>query len=135
MLVLSRRTREAVLVGGGGGLLRVLTITVLEVSGGKVQLGFEVDADIPVHRREIWERLLARGALRRPDAEPNAPLAGDQAVAASLPPAGMRAQSAGAMFRSNERLATGEGDCHGNHLGNALGVGRRRRRPHGDAGP
>jgi carbon storage regulator len=65
MLVLSRKIQESVMVGGGGGLDRLLKVTVLEVSGGKVKLGFEVDADIPVHRLEIWERMRAE---RRPDA-------------------------------------------------------------------
>jgi carbon storage regulator CsrA len=41
----------------------VLKITVLEVAGGKVKLGFEVDSDIPVHRQEIWERMCGKGEL------------------------------------------------------------------------
>jgi sRNA-binding carbon storage regulator CsrA len=35
----------------------VLKVTVLEINGGKVRLGFDVDRDIPVHRLEVWERL------------------------------------------------------------------------------
>ena len=65
MLVLSRKIQESVMVGGGGGLDRLLKVTVLEISNGKVKLGFEVDADVPVHRLEVWERLRAE---RRPDA-------------------------------------------------------------------
>lgn len=65
MLVLSRKLQESVIVGGGGGLDRLLKITVVEITSGKVKLGFEVDADIPVHRLEVWERLCAE---RRPDA-------------------------------------------------------------------
>jgi hypothetical protein len=30
-----------------------------------VRLGFEVAADIPVHRLEDWERISARGELNR----------------------------------------------------------------------
>jgi carbon storage regulator CsrA len=63
MLVLSRKNREAVMVGGGGGFAGLLKVTVLEINNGKVKLGFEVDAGIPVHRLEIWERLRARGEL------------------------------------------------------------------------
>lgn len=63
MLILSRKNRESVVVGGGGGLSRVLKVTVLEIAGGKVKLGFEADADIPVHRQEIWERMCSRGEL------------------------------------------------------------------------
>ena len=61
MLVLSRKSRESVVMGGGGGLMRVLKVTVLEILGGKVKLGFEVDSDIPVNRLEVWERIRAEG--------------------------------------------------------------------------
>ena len=59
MLVLSRKTRESVVLGGGGGLPRVLKVTVLDIGGGKVKLGFDVDADIPVNRLEVWQRICA----------------------------------------------------------------------------
>ncbi len=61
MLVLSRKARESVVLGGGGGLERLLKITVLEINGKRVKLGFDVESDIPVHRMEIWEQLLASG--------------------------------------------------------------------------
>jgi len=35
----------------------MLKVTVLEIKGGKVRLGFEADADLPVHRAEVWERI------------------------------------------------------------------------------
>ena len=63
MLVLSRKNRESVVVGGGGGCQGLLKVTVLEVAGGKVKLGFEVDADIPVHRLEVWERIRAEALV------------------------------------------------------------------------
>ena len=75
MLVLSRKSRESVVVGGGGSFPGWLKVTVLEVVAGKVKLGFEADADIPVHRQEIWERMCANGEVDRPGAEPEAPLA------------------------------------------------------------
>ncbi len=59
MLVLSRKSQEAVVIGGSGAFARLLKITVLEITAGKVRLGFEVDADIPVHRQEVWERIQA----------------------------------------------------------------------------
>lgn len=62
MLVLTRKHQESVVVGGGGGLLGPLKVTVLEVAGGKVKLGFEGDAAIPVHRLEIWEKMSASAA-------------------------------------------------------------------------
>jgi carbon storage regulator CsrA len=73
MLVLSRKNRESVVVGGGGGFQGLLKITVLEVNGGKVTLGFEVDAAIPVHRLEIWERMNAKGELNCCGVEPSPP--------------------------------------------------------------
>lgn len=57
MLVLSRKSQEAVMVGGTDGFEHLLKVTVLEVRGGCVRLGFDVDADVPVHRWEVWERI------------------------------------------------------------------------------
>ena len=59
MLVLSRRSRESVVIGGADGLHRLLKVTVLEIRGTHVKLGFEVDEDVPVHRSELWERIQA----------------------------------------------------------------------------
>jgi carbon storage regulator CsrA len=59
MLVLTRKTQESVVVGGSAGFEQVLKVTVLDIGGGKVKLGFEGDIDIPVHRSEVWERLQA----------------------------------------------------------------------------
>jgi len=73
MLVLSRKNHESVVVGGGGGLERVLKVTVLNIAGGKVKLGFQVDADIPVHREEVWERMRTRGELNSGVPCPEAP--------------------------------------------------------------
>jgi carbon storage regulator len=61
MLVLSRKSQESVVIGGGDGFACLLKVTVLGISGGKVRLGFEVDASIPVHRAEVWERISAGG--------------------------------------------------------------------------
>ena len=57
-------------VAGGGGFQGLLKVTVLEVTGGKVKLGFEVAADIPVHRLEVWERISANGKLNRSEVYP-----------------------------------------------------------------
>ena len=58
MLVLSRKIRESVAVGGANGFQPMLKVTVLEIQGGKVRLGFQGNASIPVHRWEVWERIL-----------------------------------------------------------------------------
>ena len=44
-------------VGGTSEVDRMLKVTVLEISGGRVRLGFDVPSDIPVHRMEVWERI------------------------------------------------------------------------------
>jgi carbon storage regulator len=72
MLVLTRKIQESVMVGGQDGMHSLLKVTVLDVAGGKVKLGFEVAADVPVHRLEVWERLRASGELHCPGASPRA---------------------------------------------------------------
>jgi carbon storage regulator CsrA len=62
MLVLSRKNLESVVVGGTSGRDHKLVVTVLGISGGKVRLGFDVPADIPVNRLEVWERIQLEAA-------------------------------------------------------------------------
>ena len=50
MLVLSRKLLEAVEVGGANGSTHPLKVTVLEIKQGRVRLGFEAPAVVPVHR-------------------------------------------------------------------------------------
>ena len=61
MLVLSRKNQESVVIGGSDGFHRLLRVTVLDVRGTNVRLGFEVDASVPVHRSEVWERIHGNG--------------------------------------------------------------------------
>ena len=61
MLVLTRKSRESVVIGGSDGLNRLLKVTVLGIKGANVKLGFEVDADVPVHRLEVWKRINGNG--------------------------------------------------------------------------
>jgi carbon storage regulator len=62
MLVLSRKNGQSVMVGGADGFHRLLKVTVVEITGRKVRLGFEVDPDVPVHRSEVWERINAEAS-------------------------------------------------------------------------
>jgi carbon storage regulator len=57
MLVLSRKTQESVVVGGSENSEPTMIVTVLEIRGGRVRLGFSVAKEVPVHRQEVWERL------------------------------------------------------------------------------
>ena len=61
MLVLSRKSRESVVVGGDDGFHRLLKVTVLGIHGTDVKLGFEVDSDVPVQRSEVWGRTRPNG--------------------------------------------------------------------------
>ena len=51
MLVLSRKRNESIMVGDG------IKVTVVEIRGEKVRLGFECDKGVPVHRQEVWEAI------------------------------------------------------------------------------
>ncbi len=64
MLVLTRKPREAIVIGGTGSTGREFTITVLEIKGGKVKLGFDGDPSIKVQRSEVWTK---KRAGDRPD--------------------------------------------------------------------
>ncbi len=57
MLVLTRKSRESVIIGRSEDLEVVLEITILEIEGGRVRLGFEADSRMPIHRREVWDRI------------------------------------------------------------------------------
>jgi carbon storage regulator CsrA len=59
MLVLSRKNGESVVVGGAGSASPLLKVTVLGFRGATVRLGFDVDAKVPVHRSEVWQRIAA----------------------------------------------------------------------------
>jgi carbon storage regulator CsrA len=72
MLVLSRKNLQSVVVGGSDGFERLLKVTVLEIRSSNVKLGFEVDASVPVHRSEVWERISGNGP---PDCQPEGPSA------------------------------------------------------------
>ena len=57
MLVLPRKNDEAVVIGGSVGIERIVKVTVVGIKNGRVRLGFEADADVPVHRLEVWEQI------------------------------------------------------------------------------
>ena len=57
MLVLTRKNRESVVIGRPEDNQVALEITVLEIEGGRVRLGFEADTRMPIHRREVWDRI------------------------------------------------------------------------------
>ena len=48
MLVLTRGLKQQIVIDGGS-----ITVTVLEIHGGRVRLGIEAPHDIPVRRKEL----------------------------------------------------------------------------------
>lgn len=83
MLVLTRKNRESVVVGRDGDSGVFLEITVLEIEGGRVRLGFQCDPATPIHRREVWERICNGGASGNGDGHVDGVAAGR---VARLPP-------------------------------------------------
>jgi carbon storage regulator len=59
MLVLSRKRDSSIVIGEGTKQVRV---TVLDVRGDRVRLGIDAARDVPVHRREVWERIRGEGS-------------------------------------------------------------------------
>ena len=74
MLILTRKNGESVVVGEDDGVQRQLKVTVVDIRGRKVRLGFEVDASVPVHRLEVWERIRAAGQPEDLMSGPAAPI-------------------------------------------------------------
>lgn len=52
MLHIGRKQGEAIVIGDR------VRVTVLEVKGKSVRLGFDFPEDLPVHREEVYQRIL-----------------------------------------------------------------------------
>jgi len=55
MLVLSRKKDERIMVGDD------VVITVVDIRGDKVRLGFDAPRDVEVHREEVYEAIKRDG--------------------------------------------------------------------------
>ena len=51
MLVLSRKTKEKILIG------RDIVVSVLEIEGNSVKIGIEASKDIAILRMEVFEKI------------------------------------------------------------------------------
>lgn len=65
MLVLSRRVNQEVIIGEN------IRVMIIDVRGDNVRLGIEAPRDVPVHRREIMDKI--RREHRGIDYDPNHP--------------------------------------------------------------
>ncbi len=57
MLVLSRKKNESIIINDN------IIVTVIEIRGGKVRLGFDAPKDVPIHRREVYDAIRRSEAL------------------------------------------------------------------------
>ena len=64
MLVLSRKRDERIVIGDN------IVITVVDVRGDKVRLGIEAPSEVPVHRQEVLEAMIALAAPAVPPGVP-----------------------------------------------------------------
>ena len=51
MLVLSRKRNETIVINDN------IEVSVVEIRGDKVRLGVEAPREVPVHRREVFDRI------------------------------------------------------------------------------
>lgn len=51
MLILSRKLNESIVIDGR------ITVTVIRVQGDVVKLGIVADADVPIHRQEVYDEI------------------------------------------------------------------------------
>lgn len=58
MLCLSRKKNESVMIGDN------IRVSVIEIRGDKVRLGFDAPREIPVHRFEVYNAIKRDGEQR-----------------------------------------------------------------------
>ncbi len=59
MLILARQVGQSVVVGNN------VTVTVLEVRGNQIRLGFDGPREVPIHRQEIQNDIATNGPQRQ----------------------------------------------------------------------
>ena len=68
MLVLSRKRNESIVINDN------IIITVVDIRGDKVRLGFDAPKEVPIHRREVYD------AIHRSEALEDSPKKTDQTI-------------------------------------------------------
>ena len=67
MLILTRRTGETLKIGDD------IAVEILSVKGNQVRLGITAPEEIPVHRKEIYERFWKKRNRHKPTKETRPP--------------------------------------------------------------
>lgn len=57
MLVVTRKNQESVVIASADGKSCLVKMTIVEIRGDRVRLGFEAKLDVPIHRWEVWQRI------------------------------------------------------------------------------
>lgn len=52
MLVMSRKKDDGVIINDN------IVVTVVEIRGDKVRLGFDMPREVPIHRKEVYDAIL-----------------------------------------------------------------------------
>lgn len=58
MLVLSRNKGERIVIGNN------IVLTVVDIRGDRVRLGFTGPSEVPIHREEVFRRMVAEEEAR-----------------------------------------------------------------------
>jgi carbon storage regulator len=61
MLVLARKKNESIIINDN------IVVTIVDIKGDKVRLGFEAPREVTIHRREVYE------AIKRSEGSKGAP--------------------------------------------------------------
>jgi carbon storage regulator len=67
MLVLSRKVNEKIIIDDE------IALTVIQIRGDKVRLGFEARREIVIHRQEVYDRIARLNRQVNPDPPGDAP--------------------------------------------------------------
>jgi len=51
VLILSRKKDERIMIGDN------IEVTVIEIRGDRIKLGFNAPLEIPIHRQEVFQRI------------------------------------------------------------------------------
>ena len=54
MLILSRKAGENVVISVGG---KLISVCVVERRNDRLQLAFDADPDVIIHRQEVWDEI------------------------------------------------------------------------------